>query len=266
MGLELEGVTFSYRGGPDILRDITVAFDEPGLICIIGPNGVGKSTLIRCMNKILKPTRGTVLLNGEDISGMRYKEVSEHMGYVPVGSDDTFPMTVFDTVMMGRSPKHGRSTSRKDQEAVYDVLELMGIENLAMRNFNELSAGQHQKVAIARGLAQEPEVFLLDEPTSNLDVKHQVNVMKLLKKLSAERSMVTVMVSHDLNISARFADRMILMSSPGVIRQIGSPADVLTRENMAEVYGVRCDIASVDGRPHVIIMDSLEEGSRFGCY
>ncbi|MBO4763821.1 MAG: ATP-binding cassette domain-containing protein, partial [Candidatus Methanomethylophilaceae archaeon] len=84
--------------------------------------------------------------------------------------------------------------------------------NLAMRNFNELSAGQHQKVAIARGLAQEPEVFLLDEPTSNLDVKHQVNVMKLLKKLSAERSMVTVMVSHDLNISARFADRMILMS------------------------------------------------------
>ena len=259
MGLELEGVTFSYRGGPDILRDITVAFDEPGLICIIGPNGVGKSTLIRCMNKILKPTRGTVLLNGEDISGMRYKEVSEHMGYVPVGSDDTFPMTVFDTVMMGRSPKHGRSTSRKDQEAVYDVLELMGIEDLAMRNFNELSAGQHQKVAIARGLAQEPEVFLLDEPTSNLDVKHQVNVMKLLKKLSAERSMVTVMVSHDLNISARFADSIVLMSAPGVIRQIGSPPEVLTKENMAEVYGVRCDVVSVEGRPHVIITDSLDE-------
>ena len=132
-----------------------------------------------------------------------------------------------------------------------------------MRSFNELSAGQHQKVAIARGLAQEPEVLILDEPTSNLDVKHQVNVLKLLKRLSKEKGMVTVMVSHDLNISARFADSIVLMSDPGVIRQIGAPAEVLTKENMAEVYGVRCDVVSVEGRPHVIITDSLDEKGRY---
>ena len=183
------------------------------------------------------------------------------MGYVPVGTDDTFPMTVFDMVMMGRAPKRGWVPSNKDQELTYSVLELLGIEDLAMRNFNELSAGQHQKVAIARGLAQKPEILILDEPTSNRDVKHQVNVMKLLKRLSKEKDMITVMVSHDLNISARFADKIILMSSPGIILQIGTPEEVLTKENMASVYGVKCDIVSIDGKPHVIITDSIEDRS-----
>jgi iron complex transport system ATP-binding protein len=257
MGLELERVTFSYRGGPDILRDITVAFNEPGLVCIIGPNGVGKSTLIRCMNKILRPTKGTVLLNGEDISGMRYKEVSEHMGYVPVGSDDTFPMTVFDTVMMGRSPKHGRSTSKKDQDAVYDVLELMGIEDLAMRNFNELSAGQHQKVAIARGLVQQTRILILDEPTSNLDVRHQVYVTSFLKELSHRTGMTVVMISHDLNLAAKFADVVVLMEKPGRIHSVGAPKDVIVPDAIRDVYGVDCDVVDDQGSPHVMLHDVL---------
>lgn len=258
MSLDLEGVWFSYRGGPDILHDISMICNESGLICIIGPNGVGKSTLVKCMNKILKPTKGIVTLDGKDISGLKYKDLAKHMGYVPVSTDDTFPMTVFDTVMMGRTPKQGGVPTNEEQELVYNILEMLGIEDLAMRNFNELSAGQHQKVAIARGLAQEPDILILDEPTSNLDVKHQINVMKLLKKLSKETEMITIMVSHDLNVSARFADKVILMSSPGVILQIGTPEEVLTKENMALVYGVKCDVISIEGKPHVIIIDSIE--------
>ncbi len=259
MGLDVSDVSFSYKGGDDVLKDINLHFSEPGLVCIIGPNGVGKSTLVKCMNKILRPSGGVVTLNDMDISQMKYKEISKHMGYVPVSSDDTFPMTVFDTVLMGRSVKHGWVPSQSDLDSVYDILELMGIEDLSMRSFNELSAGQHQKVAIARGLAQEPEILILDEPTSNLDVKHQVNVLKLLKKLSKDRGMVTIMVSHDLNISARFADSIILMSKPGVVKQIGTPEEVLTKENMATVYGVKCDVVTVEGRPHVIITDSLDD-------
>ncbi|MCQ2071468.1 MAG: ABC transporter ATP-binding protein, partial [archaeon] len=228
MRIDVEDVSFSYPGGKKVLRDIALSISEPGLICIIGPNGVGKSTLIRCINKIIKVTSGKVLLDGKDVRGMSYKEISEHMGYVPVASEDSFPMTVFDTVMIGRTPKKQWTPGRSDYDAVYDVLEMVGVEDLAMRPFNELSAGQHQKVAIARGLAQEPEVLILDEPTSNLDVKHQVNVIKLLKRLSEEKKMTSLMVSHDLNITARYADRIILMAEPGVIKQIGTPEEVIT--------------------------------------
>ncbi len=258
MEIEVRDVGFSYTSQHEVLHDINLRMSEPGLVCVIGPNGVGKSTLVRCMNKILKPTQGVVLLNGRDLSEMSYKEVSQHLGYVPVATDEAFPMTVFDTILIGRSPRKGWSATGKDLETVYDVMEMMGIEDLALRSFNELSAGQHQKVAIARGLAQEPEMLLLDEPTANLDVKHQVAVMKLLKKLASEKGMASLMVSHDLNIAARYADAIVLMSAPGIIKQIGTPEEVITSENISDVYGVRCEVLEVEGRPHVVILDTLD--------
>ena len=176
-------------------------------------------------------------------------------------------MTVFDTILLGRTPKQAFGTSKEDYDKVYDVMEMLGIEDLAMRPFNELSAGQHQKVAIARGLVQEPEVLILDEPTANLDVKHQVVVLKMLRRLAAEKKMKVVMIVHDLNISARYADRIILMSPPGIIRQIGTAEEVLTEENMAAIYGVRTKIITVEGKPHVIVLDDLEGTDRgHPCY
>ena len=128
-----------------------------------------------------------------------------------------------------------------------------------MRAFNELSAGQHQRVAIARGLAQNPKLLILDEPTANLDARYQIMVTRLLKETAKERGVIVLMISHDLNIAARFADTVLLMTFPGTIYKCGTPEDVITPENVRRAYGVNCEVTEVDGRPHVILLDEVEE-------
>ena len=153
---------------------------------------------------------------------------------------------------MGRHPHSKWNSLDKDLDIVYDTLKLMGISHLAMRPFNELSAGQHQKVMLARGLVQEPKILLLDEPTSNLDVRHQLDVTQMLKNLSTEKGILIIMISHDINIAAKYADEIIMMHD-GSIYAIGTPQEVITEDNMETVYGVKTEIIDDDGRPHVIL-------------
>ena len=139
------------------------------------------------------------------------------------------------------------------------TLCMLDIEDLSMHEFNELSAGQHQKVAIARGLVKNPDILILDEPTSNLDVRHQVYVTGLLHEIAVQCNIMVVMISHDLNISARFADKVIAMDKPGVIKAVGTADEVITEQNISEMYGVECEIIQRDSRPHVIIGLPIEE-------
>ena len=222
----------------------------------MGPNGVGKSTLIHCINKILTPTDGTVLIDGEDVRKITIKELAKQMGYVPYSANDTFPLSVVDTVLMGRHPHSGWGTLDKDLDIVYDTLDELGISHLAMRNFNELSAGQHQKVMLARGLVQNPSVLLLDEPTSNLDVRHQLDVTKLLKRLSTEKQILIIMISHDINIAAKYSDEVVMMHQ-GRIYAVGTPQEVVTAENLLAAYGVKARVIDDCGAPHVILEDSV---------
>ena len=186
MELKIDNVCFSYSSDP-VLHDISLDFNENELVSILGPNGVGKSTLIHCINRILSPTSGTVLIDGKDVSEIKLKDLAKQIGYVPYSANDSFPLSVIDTVLIGRHPHTKWGTLDKDLDIVYDTLKMLGISHLAMRAFNELSAGQHQKVMLARGLVQEPEILLLDEPTSNLDVRHQLDVTKMLKRLAKEK-------------------------------------------------------------------------------
>ena len=253
MELKFNDMSFSYSSVP-VLEGVCLDISQPQFVSIIGPNGVGKSTLIHCINKILTPTGGAVLLDGKDVTEYSQKEIAKHVGYVPYSSSDTFPLSVVDTVLLGRHPHAGWKTTDEDLEIVYSTLKQLEIDDLAMRNFNELSAGQHQKVMLARGLVQRPDVLLLDEPTSNLDIKHQLGISRLLKHLSRENNLMVIMISHDLNIAAKYSDYVIMMHKGGIFA-VGTPSEVLTKENIQEVYGVDCTIIDDEGTPHLIMHD-----------
>ena len=257
MELVVKDLDFGFGDGRNVLQSISRSINKPGLYCIIGPNGVGKSTLVRCINKIYKVPDGKVFMNGKDINEISIKENAGNMAYVPVGGDDLFALTVVDTILIGRHNQSGWKTSEEDLETVYKSMKLMGIEELGMKHYNELSAGQHQKVAIARGLVQGTDFIILDEPTANLDVRYQIYVTELLKELAVRSGMTVLMISHDLNITARYADEVIVMARPGVIHSMGKPEDVITEDMIREVYGVDCDVIDAKGKPHIILGPAL---------
>lgn len=253
MRVKIDDIDFSYSSVP-VLHDVTMDLSGPQLVAILGPNGVGKSTLIHCINKILQPTRGTVMVNDVDTREYKTYKLSQIIGYVPYSSSDTFPMTVVDTVLIGRHPHSRFKYTEHDLDVVYSTLELLNIQDLAVRPFNELSAGQHQKVMLARGLAQEPEILLLDEPTSNLDIRHQIEVMKILKRLSEKKEMLIIIICHDINIAAKYSDRIIMLKD-GTIHAAGKPSEVITAENLLDVYGVEAKVIDDEGSPHALFRD-----------
>jgi len=257
LDVELKNLDFAYKSRKKtfpVLEDISVRIRGAQLVSILGPNGVGKSTLIHCMNRILDPTAGAVTINGYDVGGISIKDLAKFMGYVPYSSVDNFPLSVTDTVLMGRHPHSKWGTLDDDLRIVHEMLCLIGIEDLADRNFNELSAGQHQKVMLARGLAQEPRIMFLDEPTSNLDIKYQLEITKMLRRLSREKNMMVIMISHDINIAAKYSDNIIMMHDGGIFA-LGKPADVITSENIKHVYDVDAKVIMDEGRPHIIMID-----------
>ena len=248
--IRIRDVEFSYASVP-ILKNICMEVAESEILGIIGPNGAGKSTLLRCIDRILSPQKGTIFLNEQDISKMSRLEIAKRMGYIPQSTTQVFPATVFETVLMGRRPHISWRCNERDVEKVLEVLHLLDLEGLAMRDINELSGGQQQKVFIARALVQEPDVLLLDEPTSNLDIKHQLEVMDIIKEIARKKGISAIMAIHDLNLAARYADRLIMMKD-GMIYAAGEHFSVLTPENIREVYGVEVEVSKHNGRPFVI--------------
>lgn len=259
MELRFEDVDFGYKNQAQVLHKINLTINEPGLTCIIGPNGVGKSTLVKCMNKLLIPNSGKVTLNDREVKDYNLKELSTITSFVPATSMDNFSLNVIDTVLMGRHPYSKIGSEKEDMHIVYGILKSLNITHLAMRNYNELSAGQHQKVSIARGLAQEPRILILDEPTANLDIRHQVKVIELLHDMAHEKGMTIIMISHDLNVAARYADKIIVMSTPGVVYDVGEPHEVITKEMIRYVYGMNCTVVDNEGRPHIILGSALSD-------
>ncbi len=248
--LIINKLSFNYPGFP-VLKDVELEVGAGEVLSIVGPNGSGKSTLLKCINRILKTRKNTVLIDGKCTHKIGLKELSKIMGYVPQTSTSVFPFTVFDVVLMGRKPHINWKLSERDNEIVAEVLDFMGIGELAMRHFNELSGGEQQKVVIARALAQQPQLLLLDEPTSSLDIRHQLEILCILKSLTESKERTVIMAIHDLNLASRFSDKLIMLKQ-GQIFAVGSPELVLTENNIAAVYGVQSRVTTtVLGKPQV---------------
>ncbi len=240
--IEFKGVNFGYTPDRIVLNDVNLTLDKPGLYCIIGPNGVGKSTIVKCINKINEPLSGDVYLDGKNLKDMHLKDISQLVTFVPAFQTDAFSMSVLDTIMVGRYNKSKWGSKAKDIKKVVEAMQLMHIEDLAYRKYNELSAGQHQKVTIARGLVQETPVLILDEPTANLDVQFQVYVTEMLRAIAEQKQMIILMISHDLNITAKYAHKVIMLARPGIIYAVGEPEEVMTVENLEKVYNIKSRI------------------------
>ena len=252
MKLSTEGLSFSYGATP-LLSDVNLEFDSSGLVCVVGPNGVGKTTLVKCMVGLLKPTGGRVLIDGTDTASMKAIEVARRMAYVPNSASTVFRTTVSEFVLLGRFPHSQWSTSDEDLDVTDSVMDTMKLQGLADRDVGELSSGQMQRVLIARGLAQQPEVLILDEPTSNLDVAAQMDVLGFLRTYARETGTTVLTVCHDLNLASMFADRAVVVSGGGIYAD-GRSEDVFTEAVVSDVYGVRCKAIDVEGRPHVILL------------
>ncbi len=259
MKLKINKLSFSYNSTP-ILKDVDLEVGLGELVCIVGPNGSGKSTMLKCINQILKTEQNTVLIDGRDVNTVSLRELSMIMGYVPQSSTSAFPFTVFDVVLMGRKPYINWNLSDRDSEIVAEMLDFLGIGGLAMRHFTELSGGEQQKVIIARALAQQPKLLLLDEPTSSLDIKHQLEILCILKSLSETQHCSVIVAMHDLNLASRFSDRLLMLKR-GCVFAVGTPDSVLTEENIESVYGVKVRVSkSILNCPQVTPLVSEANG------
>ena len=249
MRLNVRDVTFGYESRP-VLEDVTLDVAAGEMLGLVGPNGSGKSTLLRCINRVLAPNTGTVFVDGTDLHDLSREEIARRVGYVPQEASDAFPSTVFDTVLMGRKPHIGWQPTDEDLDLVAEIVDLLGLEVYAMRAIDEISGGQRQKVLIGRALAQEAAVLVLDEPTSSLDLRHQLEVMELLTRRVREEDVAAVVALHDLNLAARYCQKVVMLHDREVYAA-GGP-EVLTPEHIRAVYDVEVRTYD-DGDRRVIV-------------
>jgi ABC-type cobalamin/Fe3+-siderophores transport system ATPase subunit len=252
--LDVSEVTYRYpRAAEEALHHVSLAVAAGELVALLGPNGSGKTTLVRLALGLLPAQSGAALVLGRPADQWSRRDLARRVGVVAQREDNLFPQRVGETVRLGRYPHLGpwASEGPRDREAVAHALARCDVAELTDRWLWSLSGGEYQRVRIARALAQEPELLVLDEPTTSLDVRHEMELFELVRDLVSREGLGALLVTHDVNLAARFADRLVLLSR-GTVAAAGAPGDVLRREVVEEVFGWPVTIGTFDDRPQII--------------
>ena len=248
--IEVKNISYSYKGKAEVLKSVGFEVNPGECIGILGNNGVGKSTLIACICKILTPKTGNVYINKQNIYKMKRIEIARQISYV-AQKNEISQMTVFDSVLLGRTPYMRLSASGHDIEICKEIIKKVGLWDFKLRYINELSGGEQQKVMLARALVQQPKLLLLDEPTSNLDPKNQYEMLALVKEMAVESGTGVIMVLHDINLALRYCDRFLFLKA-GQVYKYGNES-IVTPETIADVYAIKAAVGEVDGRRVVVV-------------
>lgn len=248
MKMEVRDLSFSY-GDRNILHDVSFEADGNSIVSILGPNGVGKTTLLRCLCNLHRPQTGSITVDGDDILTLSGRDLAKRIGFVP---QSTRPIrsTVFDTALIGRRPYIEWGVTRKDEQITWDVLRALKLDHLALRYADEISGGEYQKVQIARAMVQEPDILVLDEPTNNLDIANQHTTMHSILNAVASRGMCTIMTMHDINLAVHYSDRFIFVKD-GTVYACGGH-EIITEDLIRDVYGIDAEVITHRGMPFVI--------------
>lgn len=262
--LEMRHVALGYDHHP-VLKDITFKALPGQLVGLIGPNGSGKSTIIKALSRLIRPASGEILVGGRDIAGIPRRELACLVGVVPQLPLLPSTFTAFEIVLMGRNPHLGlfQSESKEDWAIAREAMEKTGTTTLANRHVNELSGGEIQSLLIARVLVQETSAVLLDEPTANLDIGRQMDMLDLIKNLCREKNLTALAALHDLNLAAQYCDCLLLIDDTGVYAQ-GTPEEVITDANIKQVYGIaNCVFRHpANGLPTVLLCVDRDKATR----
>ena len=262
--LEVRGLRYLYDKHI-VLDGVDLKIREGEVLGILGPNGCGKTTLLRNLNKNLSPRGGCVLLNDIDMESIQKRDVAKEVAVVPQTNEIHFSFTVRDIVAMGRMPFQGMmgGESRVDREIIESAMEQTGVAKFADRHINTMSGGERQRVIIARSIAQTPKIILMDEPTLHVDISMQFDALNLVYKLSREKGLTVVIVSHDLGMVARYCDRIVMLHDHKV-HALGTPQEVLTPENMKTVFNVDAELIFDEkiGKHTVLLHDSYTSSDR----
>jgi iron complex transport system ATP-binding protein len=250
--LDVQNAAFSYGENITIFDDIPFSLKKGDVFCVLGPNGIGKSTLIRCLARLLPLTSGRVLLDGHDISRMNRQALARKIGFIPQIHTPAFSYSVFDFVLMGRSPYVSLFSlpAEKDITIAEEALSTVGITALRDKIYTHISGGEQQLVLFARVLAQEPRLLLLDEPTSHLDLANQVHILELIDRLAA-KGLTTLMTTHIPDHAFLLGQRAALMKDRKFLAA-GKVSEVITEENMQKAYGIKVKMVSVEGTGQMV--------------
>ncbi|MBN2155295.1 MAG: ABC transporter ATP-binding protein [Candidatus Lokiarchaeota archaeon] len=238
MEINVDSVSFAYNSTP-VLNNISFTVQKGEFIGIVGPNGAGKTTILKLIQKLLKPKSGKIQIRERSLKGMKLEDIAKTIGYIPQTELTQFPTSVFNTILMGRKPHFSWGPTENDLEIVSSIILNLGLKDLSLRNINEMSGGQRQKVIIGRVFAQDPDILLLDEPTANLDLHHQLEILDLLKDLS-KRGKTVVMAIHDLNLALKYCDKFIMVHDHQIYACGGR--EIFTQAIIKKVFQVKVSI------------------------